>query len=284
MDIRSLVCAVCNHQWSIRADRPNPLRCPAVKCRSTRWESGEDSRAGVKVFTVRCPAEQSEQFERHAKLAGKSVSEWLRDLGAAAVSGPTLSFEDPILKEMIRERMAEVLSSANAQEKSAGGFSNIVRNMAAEVGLNTTYEATMAGISSEGKAINTRKTPAELASSIPELRVGLGPSHVFTDPEIPKALEQLAAMNPPATFFEDRYRDEVGTDPLPKIFFPGDTPEEPVRSWSEEFARCRKLGDFGAEAFAEATEHIKKWPKGFKNWNEQKQVAWIDANHPLDGR
>jgi hypothetical protein len=67
-----------------------------------------------------------------------------------------------------------------------------------------------------------------------------------------------------------------------EISFPGDTPEEPVRSWSEEYAKFKAQGEFGADAFAEATAHIKKWPAPFKSWNAPKQIEWLDENHPLD--
>lgn len=274
----------------------------------------------TKSVLIRIKPTQLEQFQRHAKLAGKSVSEWLRDLGAAAVCPPDQAAVERIAQEVGRRALLDLASDNPSPQgleflksnPQAEAYRNLMglennrhkdeienglavgrgyirlENDPEESGPNITLVNPDGGrrqvpiqASVGGLRIGKTEKLRELAASIPGLMVGISPSQVFTDPEIPKALEQLAAMNPPPGFLEDRYHDEVGRDPLTKIFFSEDTPEEPVRSWAEEFARCRKLGDFGAEAFGEATEHIKKWPKGFKNWNEQKQVAWLDEHYAL---
>ena len=43
-----------------------------------------------RIIGVRVDEEQSEQFERAAKVVGKKVSDWLRDLGAAEVAPPKI--------------------------------------------------------------------------------------------------------------------------------------------------------------------------------------------------
>lgn len=127
-----------------------------------------------------------------------------------------------------------------------------------------------------------KRTAAELSASISGLMVGMGDAlkvakgRTLFNPEHPIPLTGYAAR-------VEARREELkaeGVDLLEQIF-PSDTPEEPVRSWAEEFARFRKLGDFGAEAFGEATAHIKKWPKGFKETSEPAQVAWLDETYPL---
>lgn len=30
-------CAICGHTWAARANSPEPKRCPAAHCRSTKW-------------------------------------------------------------------------------------------------------------------------------------------------------------------------------------------------------------------------------------------------------
>lgn len=136
--------------------------------------------------------DQLGQFGRAAKTAEKTVAEWLRDLGAAAIAPPV-----------------------------------IPDNRTNEIPLSDCMN--------------------------PECPVGCDDSHVLPICE----------------------EDAVALDSVDRLT------GYAARSWSEEFARCRKLGDFAGDAFAEATAHIKKWPKGFKEWNERKQVAWPDEHYPL---
>lgn len=232
-----------------------------------------------KLFGVKCTDEQAEQFERAAEAAGKkTVTAWLRDLGAAAVAAPyippvrhvritgtdlTVPIQDPPVLLTDRPWSKEEIETGCAVGR---GYMRVV-DPPPDVVLGSPLTDTRSA-----RAI-------ELANSIPGLKVGFGA------PGTGRGLFNPAHPIPLTGYAEkvEARREELkaeGVDVLEQLF-PADTPEEPVRSWSEEFARFRKMGDFGADALAEATEHIKKWPKGFKTWNEQKQVGWLDEKYPL---
>lgn len=63
------------------------------------------------IIGVRVEDERRAQFERAASAQGKKVSEWLRDLGIAAVSPPAAVkqqvVKQPIFEEPVRESVYE---------------------------------------------------------------------------------------------------------------------------------------------------------------------------------
>jgi hypothetical protein len=86
MEIRK--CVVCSHEWPLRGS-VEPKNCPNYKCRSIRWKDGIDNRVnGPPRFVVQVDDDRKGQFERAARAAGKTVPEWLRDLGIMAVAPP----------------------------------------------------------------------------------------------------------------------------------------------------------------------------------------------------
>ncbi len=57
-------------------------------------------------------------------------------------------------------------------------------------------------------------------------------------------------------------------------------PSPILQSWASQFAAWKAAGEYGAQLMADATEHIK-FPKGFRELPERKQIAWLDEKHPL---
>lgn len=257
--------------------------------RAGSWRKIMDEKY-TKSVLIRIKPTQLEQFQRRSKLAGKSVSEWLRDLGAAAeCRNPECPVGCPD---------SHTLPMCD-EDAIAMGLEPFPRNYTKE---------------EEGKRDAARKIIESVQAAVPGAKIGgIDIKAILNSPQVVEASErgkQQAEANNRAyeaafsgreegpTFPEDTPEEPEETstvmlathgpfeveNPRTAVFLgtiPSDTPEEPVRSWSEEFVRFRKMGDFGADALAEATEHIKKWPKGFKTWNEQKQVAWLDEKYPL---
>lgn len=321
-------CGWCHESQSLTGMRAHATVCPQ---RGVAQEPQEDH-AGMILIRLWLAEEQSGQFDRAAKSAGKSVSEWLRDLGAAAIAPPAsgsaavISTTLPAAVEAIsaqvaREALADLLSdnpslealrlmevSEHARTLRLIGRADkdriengLTRGLGYMRAVKQEAEGdecpTCLGVGTEEpneknpipcgtcggegfiEAPDSRSARAvELAAKIPGLKLGLSmPPEPAGDPgriEI-RTLDPRPLNLDGVSFTQEMSKAEF------RVEFPADTPEEQVRSWAEEFARCRKLGDFGAEAFGEATAHIKKWPNGFKGWNEAKQVAWLNEHHPL---
>lgn len=252
---------------------------------------------------IRIEPEQAAQFERAAKFAEKSVSEWLRDLGAAAVAPPpeTLKPGDvfsmagsyvenpPVPIRRVDDTGPSPLECPSCVGVGTGidprtvcaecGGTGIVKEITIVQDMSREeFEAQYppAELSTNGQ----KRTPAELAASISGLMVGMGDAlkvakgRTLFNPEHPIPLTGYAAK-------AEARREELkaeGVDLLEQIF-PSDTPEEPVRSWAEVWDRTSRRGDAGAEEWRAATEHVR-WPKE-KFKTPEARIAFLDRDYPL---
>lgn len=104
-------------------------------------------------------------------------------------------------------------------------------------------------------------------------------------PPQPVPSEPLATLVIPAT--EDRpaiFKSDDGKLVAGKRVQVQFDSQAAAPSWADVYQSCQSAGEYGAEEFAEATAHIRKWPNGFKTWSEYRQVVWLDENHPRQGR
>ncbi len=53
-----------------------------------------------------------------------------------------------------------------------------------------------------------------------------------------------------------------------------------MTSWADQYAAWAAAGEYGEFLRVAATEHIK-FPKGFRELPEKKQIEWLDEKHPL---
>lgn len=250
---------------------------------------------------MKCTDDQAAQFERAARSAKKkTVAAWLRDLGAAAIAPETFKVSQLQDPDKWAPNFGTVVDAEHwgqfeAAAKSEGiSIEEWIRQACVsqlEIGHDASFEEPLTmgrrpDIIRNLLAENSEKLKRVL--SIPGVRLGLGPADVRSGNAVAMAAtdlptpEQVAVMTPEQKkdYYENGCAIGKGFMRMEE-FFAADTPEEPVRSWSEELAKFRKLGEFGHDAFVEATAHVKKWPSAFKTWDAGKQVAWLDEHYPL---
>lgn len=307
-----LTCAICGHWWKTRSGG-NPRKCPNQDCRSVRWKDGVDRRATLATVVIRMDKEEFDKYVRAAKAVGKGTSEWLRSLGSAAIMAPPVVHPDGSTTSRIQINQHI--------EKSAGGKKKTPAEIAASIpGLSV-------GLPSSDyvdKVLARRgqsnlPTPEQVAAMTPEQKkdyyengcaVGMGYVRIEEDPETqPNPTQRKAEPASPSrldvlmgttvakpeifgrvhevdgkTMHQTFRRQDDGSIKLISEYEVAEE-EQPTRSWSEEIAKYARRGEAGEDELRElyAEKGITKWPAGFQGWKLEKRVAWLDANHPLDG-
>jgi hypothetical protein len=245
-----------------------------------------------KRLIIRIDEDRLGQFQRAAKREGKSVSEWLRDLGTREVAAPALE-ADKTKKWRLKMGFAAPEDCENPRCPVGCPDSHVLPSCdedAIAMGVPTLDQ--VAAVSPPVEPLlhqrqvvwdangitqlepepgyqftkqQGRKTPAEVAASIPGLRVG------FTKNELENGCE-------------------VGTGYVRvvdgEITFPANTPEEPVRSWVEDVSKWARLDE--GEAHEELLRVTRgKWPpSNLSQWVRNPRIrpdliAWLDEHYPL---
>lgn len=115
----------------------------------------------------------------------------------------------------------------------------------------------------------TRLSPAEIAASIPGVKLGTAPEAFIGEDG---QMFQFAVAQDPNSF-------DVANAP---------TEEITTKPWLPELTRITKLSEFDPGS---ATEELNaligslfRPPKGWMAWSLQKRAAYLDETHPLEGK
>lgn len=125
--------------------------------------------------------DQDAQFERRAKFEGKSVSEWLRDLGAAAVAPPEVRMSNVLDPNKWEPNFGTVVAPEYWEEFEAAAKSEGISieewiKQACISQIEIDHDASHGepwGTERQKSTNGQKRTAAELAASIPGLKVGL---------------------------------------------------------------------------------------------------------------
>ena len=135
----------------------------------------------------------------------------------------------------------------------------------------------------EGKSVSEWLRDMGAAAINPPTNVLRGPEHYHeTHKEAPTSRAIEAAEHAETGIGRSVAEFlKASMSPVADIEFPAGAPEEPVRSWREIWDRTSKRGEAGEAEWADALNGVRI-PADRKT--PQSKIAWLDAEHPLEGK